>query len=1053
MSLFRRAGPARPRTTATDPGGAVGVGMSLADISIRNPVFAWMLMFGLMIFGWISFARMGVSLMPDVDSPVLTVSLNWEGASPEVMEAEVLDVVEDALTSVEGIKEMSSTARRGSGSVTIELDLERNVDVALQSVQAKLAQAQRRLPRDMDPPVVSKQNPEDQPIMFLGLSGDVPMPEIMDYARNVMRPRFQSVPGVGEVFMGGYVDRNLRIWIDAGRLAAMQLTVEDVLAAIRRQHAEMPAGTIETKAKEFNVRTLGEFTDPVAFGGLLITHRGGQRIHVPIPLRQVARIEDGLADIRRISRVNGVRAVGLGIRKQRGVNAVAVARAVKARMAEAQKDLPPGYTLGVNFDTTRFIEESVHDMNFHLIIAAVLTSLVCWAFLGSWSSTFNILLAIPTSVLGTFIVTYFAGFTLNTFTLLGLTLSIGIVVDDAIMVLENIVRHRELGQGKVEGARKGAREITFAALAATVSILAIFLPVVFMEGLIGKYFFQFGVTLSAAVSFSLLEALTLTPMRCAQYLDLRHEHGGLPGLVDRGMKAWGAAYARHLGFVVERRWLVVAGSMAIFAVSLVPAFAGWIRRELIPAQDQGRFIVRIQTPVGSSMEFTDGKFREGEALIKDLPAVNLYFSAVGGFGGGEVNAGNLFVTLKPIKERPKDKDGKRPTQQQVMASVGKMLRGIPGVSRAAVQDPSQSGFGGTSRGFPVEVSVRGPDWEKLVVFSRTLEARMESAGLMTDVNTDYQSGMPEVRVLPNRQSAYARGVSVDAIGTVINAMVGGIRAGYITREGRRYDVRLRAEAGDRIEVSDIGRYFVRNASGEMVRLSDVVRVEERDTLLSITRKNRERAIGLSANVLPGKSQAEALAATTRIAKEVLPDGYRVVFTGAAATAQESGSGLMFALIMGIVVAYMVLGSQFNSFIHPVSVLLALPFSVTGALLVLWATGYSLNMYSMIGLILLMGIVKKNSILLVDFINHRRREGVPLDRAIREACPVRLRPIVMTSVSTIAAALPSAISTGPGSETRAPMAIAVIGGVVVSTVLSLYVVPAAYRILTRFEAKR
>ncbi|MDP3542779.1 MAG: efflux RND transporter permease subunit [Elusimicrobiota bacterium] len=1020
--------------------------MRISDLSIKNPVFAWMLMFGLMLFGWVGYSRMGVSQMPDVDFPVVNVAVTWEGAAPEIMEAEVVDIIEDAVTSVQGVKQISSSSKLGSASITVELELEREVDVALQEIQTKIAQAQLRLPRDMDPPVVTKVNPEDQPIMWLALSGDVPVKDLMVYAQDVLKNKFQTVPGVGDIFLGGLISRNLRVWLDADKMRAHQITVEDVMAAIRREHAEIPAGQIETAAKEFNVRTLGEISDPALFGNLLIAQRGGQPIHIPIPLKAVARIEDGLADQRRISRVNGARAVGLGIRKQRGANAVAIADRVKARMKEIEPGLPKGMKLGVNFDSTQFIKQSVSNLTHHLLMAAVLTSLVCWLFLGSWSSTVNVLLAIPTSVLGTFIVTYFLGFTLNSFTLLALTLSIGIIVDDAIMVLENIVRHLEMGKNRLDASVFGAREISFAAMAATVAILAIFLPVVFMKGIIGKFFFQFGVTLSAAVSFSLLEALTLAPMRCSRFLEPASQGNALIRWVDRGFGRLAEAYKRGLVLVLDHRWKTIAAAFLFFAVSMVSV--KFLRKEFVPAQDQSMFMVRLETPVGSSMEYTDGKFKEVEAWVMSQPVVHRYYSAVGGFGGGEVNSGIMFITMKPLSERPRNPDGSRVTQGQVMAEARKSLNAIPSV-RAFIMDLSQGGFS-SSRGFPVEFTVRGPDWDKLVSSSLVLKERLEKTGDLTDVDTDYKTGMPEIRVHPNRAKAYARGVSIESIGATVNAMIGGVRAGLFTDNGRRYDVRVRAETRDRLDAEAIGRLYVRNVRGEMIRLSEVVDIKEQPTLLAITRKDRERSVGVFANVAASKSQAQVLDDVERIAKEALPEGYRVVLSGSSQTFKESFQSLLFALVLGLLVAYMVLGAQFNSFVHPFTVLLALPFSVSGAFLTLLAFDRSLNINSMIGLLLLMGIVKKNSILLVDFTNHRRAEGLAPEPALLAACPTRLRPILMTSIATISAAVPTALGTGAGSEATSPMALALIGGVSVSTLLTLFVVPAAYSLLVRVE---
>ena len=731
--------------------------------------------------------------------------------------------------------------------------------MALQDVQAKLSEAQHHLPRDMDPPTVSKSNPEDQPIVWLTLSGDLPIRDMMSFVQDRLKQKFQTVPGVGEVFLGGITDRNLRVWLDAKTMEAKQITAEDVLAAIQREHVEVPGGRIDDRPdKEFNIRTLGEFPSAEKFQDLLITQRGGQPIHIPIHLHEIARVEDGLADIRRLSRVNGERALGLGIRKQRGANAVAVAREVMARKAEVEKTLPKGLSLGVRFDSTKFIKDAVHELNFNLILSALLTSLVCYMFLGSWSSTFNILMAIPTSILGTFIVAYFMGFTLNSFSLLGLTLAIGIVVDDAIMVLENIVRHREAGLDKTAASSTGAREISFAALAATIAILAIFIPVVFMKGIIGKYFYQFGVTISAAVMLSLLEALTLTPMRTSQFIESGARANPVSRTVDHGFRVLARLYRRLLDGALRFRWSVLLASTLFFGGSLLTV--NGLRKEFVPSQDQGMFMLRVRTPVGSSLEFTDKKMREIEGWLMKQPAISHYFSSVGGFGGGDVSSGMAFVTLKPLKERP------GVSQTDVIKLARKELNKIPDV-KAMPMDPSQSGFGGSRHGgMPVEVSVRGPDWDRLVSLSARMMRRLQATGLLADLDTDYREGMPEVRIYPDRDKAYARGVSVNSIGVTINAMIGGVRAGYFTQNGRRYEVRVRTESKNRLNAEDIGRIYVRNNRGEMIRLSDVTHIEQRVTLLSILRKDRERAIGIMANVAPGKSQTDAIAAVEMVAK-------------------------------------------------------------------------------------------------------------------------------------------------------------------------------------------
>ncbi len=1024
--------------------------MTLSDLSIKNPVFAWMLMAALIIFGAIGFQRMGVSQMPDVEFPVINVNLAWEGASPDVMETDVVDIVEDAITSIQGIRSISSTSRQSQADITIEFDLERDIDVALQEVQTKIAQAQLRLPEDLDPPTAIKLNPQDQPIMWLGVSGDVPPRQLMEYVQDHLKDKFQTINGVGEIFLGGFLERNLRVWLDADKLADQQLTVQDVIDSIRREHVEVPAGRIETGTQEFNVRSFGEATSVEEFGNILITRRAGAPIYKPIYLKDVATIEDGLADTRRIARINGKPAVGLGIRKQRGSNEVAVAHRVLKRMEEVKKDLPPGLELGVNFNRTKFVEDSVKELVFTLILSAILTSLVCWTFLGSWSATVNILMAIPTSILGTFICLYFFHFTLNTFTLLGLSLGIGIVVDDAIMVLENIVRHREEGLGRVEAARQGARQITSAAIAATLAIIAIFLPVAFMTGIIGKFFFEFGVTISVAVALSLLEALTLAPMRCSQFLEVGARRTWLGKSVEGAFRWLADQYSRLLPWVLRHRVLVVVASLAVFFTSL--ALVPRLRKEFVPAQDQSMFLARLQTPVGSSIEFTNERFRQAEAFAMSRPEIKRYFGAIGGFGGGEVNTGILFMTFKSPKERPIAAPSTRPlSQRELMDLFRKELNKIPD-TKAVIQDLSMSGFS-AQRGFPIELTVRGPDWDQLAAYSEQIKERMAQSPLMVDVDTDYLVGVPEIRVRPDRAKAAERGVSIETIGQTINAMIGGQRVGKYTRGGRRYDVRVRLIPSQRTQAEDIERLWVWNMHGELVQLKDIVTVSEKPARLTITRRDRERAISLFANIAPGQSQAAALAETSRIAKEILPLSYRAVFGGSTQTFKESFQSLIFALVLGILVSYMVLGSQYNSYLHPVTVLLALPFSVSGAFLGLWIGRQSINIYSLIGLILLMGIVKKNSILLVDFTNRYREQGRPVTDALLHACPARLRPILMTSISTVAAAVPAALALGPGAEVRMPMAIAVIGGVVVSTLLTLFVVPCAYSLFSNIEHKR
>ena len=1030
--------------------------MTLSDVSIKHPTFAWMLMIGLMVFGAIGFHRMGISQLPDVDFPVVTINVAWEDAAPEIMETQVADILEDAVMSVEGVQDVYSTSSMGQTSITVEFDLSRNINVAVQDVQSHIAQAQKNLPQQIDPPIIQKVNPEDQPIIWLVLKAkpgaNVSLIDLSRYVSEHLKVELAMVPGVGNINLGGYIDPNLRVWLNADKMAKRQITVEDVLDGITTEHADVPAGYIDNGNKEFNVRVYGEAYTPEEFSHLVIPNRvrGGSSYKM-FRFSDIATVEDGLNDVRRLSRAHGELAVGMGVIKQRGTNAVAVADAVKKKIKALQETLPKGMMIDTVFDSSQFIKQSVNELDTELMRAVVLTSLVCLLFLGSWSATLNVLLAIPTSILGTFIVLYFCGFTINSFTMLGLSLVIGIIVDDAIMVLENIARYREAGMSKVRAALIGAREITSPAAAASIAILAIFVPVVFMQGIVGKFFFQFGVTISVAVIISLIEALTIAPMRCSQFLQIERTN-----FVARGMDAFmnrlRVGYRRGLERCLNRPKTVLAAAFLIFLVSLSLTRA--LKKEFIPSQDMSRVMANVTLPLGVSLAETDGIFKtQIEPWLNAQPEVDLAYVVLGGMGSGGVNMATVMVTMKPKEGRPHiGADHHQETQSDFMGILRSHISAIPGISRVSVMDLSQSGFS-AKRAYPVQFMIQGPDWGKLAEVAGTFRQKMKDSGLMTDIDTDYNPGMPEIQVRPDRTKTSENGITSLAIGNTINAMFGGIKWGKFTGRGKRYDVRVRLADNDRHTPSDLSRIWVRNNYGQVVPLSTVVKSEIKPALFAITRYNRERSITVYANPAKGSSQGEALDAVARIAKDTLPEDYHITMAGNSQLFADSFKSLGFVLLLGVFVAYMVLASQFDSWIHPVTVLMALPFSVTGALMALFVTHQSLNIYSMIGLILLMGIVKKNSILLVDFTSERRKSGLPLREALLEACPIRLRPILMTSCATIAGALPVALARGTGSEIMVPMAVTIVGGVMISTFLTLFVVPCFYSLMSRFESHK
>jgi HAE1 family hydrophobic/amphiphilic exporter-1 len=1015
--------------------------MSLSDISIKNPVFAWMLMVAMMLFGFLAYKQMGVSQLPDVDMPMINVSVTWTGASPEVVESDVVDVIESALMGVEGVDSISSSVRRGGANITVEFNLNRNLDSALTDVQSKISSTMRRLPKDMDTPTISKVNPDDQPIMWLAVSAEgLTKKELMTYVRDNIKDKFLTTEGVADIMLSGYLDPNLRVWVDDKKLDQYQLTVNDIINTISSEHSEVPGGKLENGKVEFAVRTIGEAETIDEFSKISINKRGGAPNYNPIKISEVAKVEDGLDDVQRISRVNGKPSIGIGVRKQRGSNAVAVANAVKYKVEEVKLSLPKNMEIGINFDTTKFINESVHELTNTLIISAILTALVCWAFLGSWSATFNVILAIPTSILGSFIVLKALGFTLNYFTLLALSLSIGIVVDDAIMVLENIFRHFEMGKNKRLASFDGAREITFAAMAATVAIIAIFLPIAYMKGVIGKYFYQFGVTISVAVFLSLVEALTLTPMRTSQFMSKSHNRSKFGILIDEWFNAFEKFYARILPYILENRIKVIIISFVLFLGSIftVP----FLRKEFVPAQDQSSIMMRVKAKEGSSLAFTDAKVKDVENYLLKRSEVKRFFVAVGGFGGGESSSATIFVTLKEKSER-------KLSQQQLMevfrADLKKEVKG----ARVTVQDTSLSSFAGGGRGFPIEVAISGSNWNGLIDTIKKSSEELEKTGNFPDLDSNFRESVKELTIEPIREKARARGVAIADIATTINALVGGSVVGKFTDGGHRYDIRLRLDgiSADEADLARIKNIGLRNNRGEIIRLKEVANVDFQDALQSINRQDRVRTLKIYSNIKPGYSQASALEEAKAIITKNLTPGTRILDSGSAKTYRESFESLIFVLVLGIVISYMVLGSQFNSFFDPITVLVALPFSVSGAFLALLISNQSINIYSMIGIILLMGIVKKNSILLVDFTNQMRDEGLDMKSAIFEACPKRLRPIIMTSFATIAGAIPAALSIGPGAESLSPMATSVIGGVFVSTFLTLIVVPAIYTLLS------
>jgi multidrug efflux pump subunit AcrB len=1032
---------------------------SFTDTCIRRPVVAWMLMLATLIFGVIGYLRIGISELPDVDIPYVTIQVAWEGAAPEMIEHDVVEPIEESLAQVQGLKSLTSTARNGSATIQMEMAVSRDIDLAIQDVQNKLGQVQYLLPADVEPPVVMKANFEDFPIMWISLSGPFSQAELADVARYTVRPKLQTVPGVGEIQWGGYLERNVRIWFDRERLDERGLTAGECVAALRRAHQELPAGRIETASREMDVRVYGEALRLAELAAIPVGGTAAQ----PVRLRDVALVEDGFEDQRAIGRNSGRPAQALGVKKQIGENTVAVAAAARQAIETIRPTLPAGMSLEINYDGARFIAQSVHEVQFELLLSVALTSLVCWLFLGSFRAAFNVVLAIPMSVMGTVAVLYFCGFTLNTFTLLALALAIGVVVDDAIMVQENISRHAERGLEARRAASFGTREIRFAALAATVAIVAIFLPVVFMPGIIGKFFLQFGVALSVAVILSYLEAVTLAPARCAQFMRVgRSERGWLGRHADAVFARLARTYRRMLPATLRHPWLTLAAAVLVFAGAIAVLASPLLRKEATPQVDDGVLFVRYETQAGASLEETDRLMRRVEDWLLARSEVQRFFTIVGGFGGTGTNTAVMFVTLTPAGS---GRIGKFAFKEVVTDELNR----IPGLKTVVQEDP-----GPGSRGYTIEYSLRGNDWGQVVRGAEELTRRMEAARtepsgserlfarlglgalpepkpLFIDIDTDYQLGRPEIAVRPDRDRCHDLGVPIADVAQTMNLLVGGAKVGKFSQGSRRVDIRARLLAADRLTPDDLGTYRVRTASGQLVPLSELVTVAERPVLQQISRKDHARAIAVFANMAPGLGQKDGLDRMPELSRDLGP-GLALAEEGASAYFREVMESFAIAFVLGILFAWMILAAQFNSILHPFTVLSILPLAIAGAAFSLALGGFSLNIFSFIGILLLMGLVKKNSIILVDYAERGRLAGLSPGWAILRAGSVRLRPILMTSAATAAAAVPVVLGLGAGTELRQPMAVAVLGGVILSTVLSLVVVPACYVILERLRER-
>jgi multidrug efflux pump len=1012
----------------------------LSDFSVRRPVFATVLSLLLVILGLAALANLPVRQYPDIDPPVVSIETSYRGASAEVIETKVSQVVEDRIAGLEGIEKLTSSSRDEQSSIRVEFSLTRDVDEAANDIRDRVSRVVGQLPEEADPPEIAKVDNDTRAVMYLNLTSDrMSGLEITDHAERFLTDRFSTVPGVARVRISGERRYAMRIWLDREALVSHGLTVMDVESALLRENVELPAGRLESSQREFTLRTDTGFTTADDFRRLVV-RRGvdGQLVR----LAQVAEVRLGAENERNVARANAIPAVSLAIEQLSQANTLEVSRGVRAEAARVASDLPEDMRIQLNYDRAEFIEASMQEVVKALAIAIVLVLVVIYLFLGNLRATLVPAVVVPVSVIATFMVMAALGYTINTLTLLGLVLAIGLVVDDAIIVLENIYRRIEGGQNPLLAALEGSREIGFAVIATTLVLVAVFVPLSFIQGDIGRLFSEFGITLAVAVIFSSLVALTLSPVMSSRLFGEHEGRRGLAHAVDAVFRRLTAGYRLVLAHAVRHRWLTLAGAAGVSALALVLFQA--LPREYAPQEDRGVFLVMMRAPEGASFEYTDRYAREMEGVlmreVDDGPVMRALLRLPARFGStGEVNSARAIVLLDPWGEREE-------SVGQVAERMRTTLGALPGV-RTSVLTPQSLGV--RSDGRPVELVLGGPDYAQLVEWrDELLEAMRGMPGLL-DPDSDYQERKPKMTVRVDRDRAATLGVSLAAVGRSLETMFGSrIVTTYVDR-GREYNVILQGEDADRSSPDDLTHLYVRSASsGQLVPLANLVTLTEDAGPDQLNRFDRMRAITLDAGLAQGVSLGEAMEKLEAKAREILPASARIGWDGESRELLESGSSLSLTFGLALVIVFLVLAAQFESFVHPVVIMVTVPLALTGALLGLWGYGASINVFSQIGAILLIGLSAKNGVLIVEFANQLRDRGRSFEDALIEAASIRLRPILMTSACTTFGALPLLLSSGAGAESRQPIGIVVVFGVAVSAVLTLFVVPALYAALAR-----
>ena len=1014
--------------------------MTLSDLSVTRPVFAAVLSLLLVAFGLVAFDRLPLREYPDIDPPVVSIETSYPGAAANVVETRITEVIEDRIAGVEGIRLIDSKSEDGRSTISIEFEVGQDIDAAANDVRDRVATVLDDLPDEADPPEVRKVDSNDNVILWLNLASDrLTVPELTDYAERYLVDRFSVLDGVARIRLGGAQRPAMRIWLDRVELAARRLTVADVERALRAENVELPAGSIESVERQFTVRVNRVFHTPEDFATLVIAREGDGHI---VRLGDVARVERGAAEDRTLFRGNGVTMIGIGIIKQSVANTLAVARQAKAEMDLLNGTLPPGMELRQSYDTSVFIESAVAEVYKTLFAAIALVVLVMYLFLGSGRATLVPAVTVPVSIVASFIVLLALGFSLNLLTLLALVLAIGLVVDDAIVVLENIHRRIETyGETPLVAAFRGTRQVVFAVIATTVVLVAVFVPLAFLQGDIGRLFSEFALTMAAAVGFSSLVALSLSPMLASKVLRGHERRSAFARGVDRTVSALRRAYARSLEAALRHSWAVWLAFVLLLAATV--QLVRVIPSEYAPKEDRGAFFVMVNGPEGASHDYMRDYMARIEErlmpLVESGEITRLLVRSPRAFGSTEIYNTGIVITVL-------DDWGKRRSGWDIMDDVRRRLSDLPGVQAVPVM---RQGFGSAVQK-PVQFVLGGGTYEQLVAWRNQLVAKIEedNPGL-TGLDWDYKETKPQIRVTVDYDRAADLGVTITTIGRTLETLLGSRSATTFTETGEEYDVILEGERDMHRTPGSLENIYVRSdRTGELVPLGNLVTLEEVADASTLSRFNRVRAITLEANLADGLALGDALAHLERLVREHLPPQVVVDYKGQSRDFKAAGSSMAFVFALGVVVVFLVLAAQFESWVHPLVIMFTVPLAMAGALLGLYATGQTLNLYSQIGLVMLVGLAAKNGILIVEFANQLRDAGRDFDAALREAADIRLRPILMTAITTAAGAVPLILSSGAGTETRAVIGTVVLTGVLVATLFTLYVVPAAYQALAR-----